>query len=108
MDVAEKNNAAVPDLPNPQCPPEPKTDRAHDQLLRTDGQAASCCDAAAPAAVLMIFLACILVGTVHCWKSSPTTPNTHAGRRLKKMNSKQATTATNARTAVRPVCMLAI
>ena len=72
MDVAEKNNAAVPDLPNPQCPPEPKTDRAHDQLLRTDGQAASCCDAAAPAAVLMIFLACILAGTtVHQVRDRP-------------------------------------
>ena len=87
MDAVKKSNAAVvPDLP--------------------DGRAA-CCNAGVPAAaLLMIFLACILVGTVHCWKSSTTTPNTHAGRRLKKMNSKQATMATNALAAVPPVCWL--
>ncbi|PAN17565.1 hypothetical protein PAHAL_3G140500 [Panicum hallii] len=73
MDAVKKNNAAVPVQPNPQCPSEPKTDRAHDQMLRTDGQAAACCNcnAGAPAAVLMIFLACILVGTAREVRDRP-------------------------------------
>ncbi|RLN31195.1 uncharacterized protein C2845_PM05G25870 [Panicum miliaceum] len=71
MDAVKKNNAAAPDLPNPQCPSEPKTHRIHDQMLRTDGHAAACCNAGVPAAVLMIFLGCILVGTVRQVRDRP-------------------------------------
>ncbi|CAL4902646.1 unnamed protein product [Urochloa decumbens] len=64
MDDVKKNNAAaaVPDQPSPPCPSKPKTtDRA--RMLRTDRQAAALCNAGVPAA-LLIFLGCILVGTV--------------------------------------------
>lgn len=73
MDAVKKSNAAVvPDLPSPQCLSEPKTARAHHQMLRTeDGQAAACCNAGVPVPVLMIFLGCILVGTVRQVRDRP-------------------------------------
>ncbi|CAL4910064.1 unnamed protein product [Urochloa decumbens] len=72
MDDVKKNNAAaaVPDQPSPPCPSKPKTtDRA--RMLRTDRQAAVLCNAGVPAAFLLIFLGCILVGTVRDVRNRP-------------------------------------
>ncbi|CAN6336467.1 unnamed protein product [Urochloa humidicola] len=71
MDAVKKNsNAAVPDQPTrPPCPSEPKTTDSS-RMLPTDGQAAALCNAGVPAVVL-IFLGCILVGTVREVRDRP-------------------------------------
>ncbi|CAN6349876.1 unnamed protein product [Urochloa humidicola] len=71
MDAVKKNsNAAVPDQPTrPPCPSEPKTTDSS-RMLPTDGQAAALYNAGVPAVVL-IFLGCILVGTVREVRDRP-------------------------------------